>query len=119
VPGVAGILAPAVAISVLAVAAGAQTSRQAIFRNSRRQASYRQAVRRPTNWLILFAVVAIVINIVTAAAGQMHSDRHHPGWVDALSWVFVVCVAGILASAVQILRARRQQAASRVAIKRL
>jgi type VI protein secretion system component VasK len=69
-------------------------------------------------WRIVIGLIGILIaiNIAIAATGNMHRGGHHPGWVDALSWLFAaiawpLIVWGLVAL---VRRLRRRRAARHV-----
>ncbi|HJU36334.1 MAG TPA: hypothetical protein VJ716_02820 [Gaiellaceae bacterium] len=44
----------------------------------------------------------------TAAAGNMHSGRHHQSWVNAPSWLFTAALVVLIVTGVVALRRRRR-----------
>jgi hypothetical protein len=38
--------------------------------------------------VVILITVALGINVVIAATGNMHAGKDHPGWVNVLSWLF-------------------------------
>ena len=60
-------------------------------------------------WLAAICVgVMIVVNIAVLASGNMHSGRHHPTWVNALSWLFTAALVALIVIGVVALRRRRR-----------
>jgi peptidoglycan/LPS O-acetylase OafA/YrhL len=68
----------------------------------------RSARRRVVGWII----VVVAILIVIAATGNMHSGKHHPEWVNALSVIWALIVWGMIVGALVALfrRYRRRRA---------
>jgi hypothetical protein len=58
---------------------------------------------------ISLAAFAVTVWLVIAATGNMHSAKHHPLWVDLVSWLFAVCAYGLVILGVIAIRRRRRR----------
>lgn len=54
--------------------------------------------------------LAVAINIVIAGTGNMHSGKHHPTWVETLSWIFTADLLALLAIGIASWRSGRAPA---------
>jgi hypothetical protein len=54
-------------------------------------------------------VLMVAISAVIWASGNMHAHRHHPVWVNVVSWLFAVATYTLLTVGVVTLRRRRRR----------
>jgi len=60
-------------------------------------------------WLAAICVGAMIaVNVAILASGNMHSGRHHPSWVNALSWLFTAALVVLIVTGFVVLRRRRR-----------